>query len=73
VIGDDIFVVMERTVGPCRLQCCRMEINLRKTSTLPVGRCPTAVPRRYRSIVGAQVTEGTRRNSVRRGSFTNTS
>src|SRR5262249_44106880 len=26
-IGMDIYVVEDRTVGPCRLQCCRMVIT----------------------------------------------
>jgi hypothetical protein len=37
VIGMDIFVVMDRTVGPCRLQCCRMVVTiyLRLTKLFP--------------------------------------
>src|SRR6266508_891605 len=28
VTGLDIYVVTDRTVGQCRLQCCRMEITI---------------------------------------------
>jgi hypothetical protein len=28
VIGKDIYVVTDRTVGQCRLQCCRMAITI---------------------------------------------
>jgi hypothetical protein len=28
VIGLDIYVVTDRTVGQCRLQCCRMAITI---------------------------------------------
>jgi hypothetical protein len=28
VIGLDISAAMDRTVGPCRLQCCRMAVTI---------------------------------------------
>jgi hypothetical protein len=33
VIGLDIFVVTDRTVGQCRLECCRMAVTIYRRPT----------------------------------------